>query len=235
MPAGATCAALGPSWSAGPHAMAMGMAIAWYGLIVLGVSLMISEENLGSSDVLAAEANSFIYGEIGRLAMLGAGLAGIITSWNAFIVGGSRAIYALARSNLLPAFLAKLHPRYRTPYNAILLIGGLSVIGPFFGRPVLVWLVDAGGLGIVVAYGMVAWSFLALRKKEPELERPYKVSFGKAVGIAALVLSIGLGFLYLPGSPSALLWPQEWAIIIGWAVLGGILFLMAKAKTKNQS
>ncbi len=211
------------------------MAIAWYGLIVLGVSLMISEENLGSSDVLAAEANSFIYGEIGRLAMLGAGLAGIITSWNAFIVGGSRAIYALARSNLLPAFLAKLHPRYRTPYNAILLIGGLSVIGPFFGRPVLVWLVDAGGLGIVVAYGMVAWSFLALRKKEPELERPYKVSFGKAVGIAALVLSIGLGFLYLPGSPSALLWPQEWAIIIGWAVLGGILFLMAKAKTKNQS
>lgn len=211
------------------------MAIAWYGLIVLGVSLMISEENLGSSDVLAAEANSFIYGEIGRLAMLGAGLAGIITSWNAFIVGGSRAIYALARPNLLPAFLAKLHPRYRTPYNAILLIGGLSVIGPFFGRPVLVWLVDAGGLGIVVAYGMVAWSFLALRKKEPELERPYKVSFGKAVGIAALVLSIGLGFLYLPGSPSALLWPQEWAIIIGWAVLGGILFLMAKAKTKNQS
>ena len=70
------------------------MAIAWYCLIVLGVSLMVNENELGSSDVLAAEANSKIYGEFGRLAMLGAGLAGIITSWNAFIVGGSRAIYA---------------------------------------------------------------------------------------------------------------------------------------------
>ncbi|MDD9896218.1 MAG: amino acid permease [Gammaproteobacteria bacterium] len=206
------------------------MAIAWYGLIVLGVSLMINEDNLGSSDVLAAEANSLIYGELGRLAMLGAGLAGIITSWNAFIVGGSRAIYALARSNLLPAFLGKLHPRYRTPYNAILLIGGLSMIGPFFGRPVLVWLVDAGGLGIIIAYGMVAWSFLVLRKKEPDLERPYRVKFGKLVGILALVLSIGLGFLYLPGSPSALLWPQEWVIILGWVVLGAILFLSARKK-----
>ena len=123
------------------------MAIAWYCLIVLGVSLMVNENELGSSDVLAAEANSKIYGEFGRLAMLGAGLAGIITSWNAFIVGGSRAIYALARADLLPPALGKLHPRYRTPYNAILLIGGLSVIGPFFGRPVMVWLL--GWLGCV--------------------------------------------------------------------------------------
>ena len=206
------------------------MAIAWYSLIVLGVSLMIDESSLGDSDVLAAEANSIIYGEFGRLAMLGAGLAGIITSWNAFIVGGSRAIYALARSNLLPAFLGHLHPRYRTPYNAILLIGGLSIIGPFFGRPVLVWLVDAGGLGIVIAYAMVAWSFLVLRKKEPELARPYKVRLGKTVGIVALVLSVSLVFLYLPGSPSALLWPQEWVIIIGWALLGGVLFISAQNK-----
>ncbi len=107
------------------------MAIAWYCLIVLGVSLMINEDELGGSTVLAAEASSIIYGEFGRLAMLGAGLAGIITSWNAFIVGGSRAIFTLARANLLPAALGKLHPKHRTPYNAILLIGGLSVIGPF--------------------------------------------------------------------------------------------------------
>ena len=51
------------------------MAIAWYCLIVLGVSLMVNENELGSSDVLAAEANSKIYGEFGRLAILGAGLA----------------------------------------------------------------------------------------------------------------------------------------------------------------
>ncbi|MDG2250901.1 MAG: amino acid permease [Gammaproteobacteria bacterium] len=208
--------------------LSVAMAIAWYGLIVLGVSLLLNEGIFGTTEIIAAEANSVIFGEAGRLAMLGAGLAGIVTSWNAFIVGGSRAIYALARANLLPAALSKLHPKYRTPYNAILLIGGLSIIGPFFGRPVLVWLVDAGGLGIVIAYAMVALSFLILRRKEPNLERPYKVPFGNFIGILALILSISLGFLYMPGSPSALIWPQEWIIIIGWSILGVILFLVAR-------
>ena len=208
--------------------LSVAMAIAWYGLIVLGVGLLLNEDVFGTTEIIAAEANSVIFGEAGRLAMLGAGLAGIVTSWNAFIIGGSRAIYALARANLLPAALSKLHPKYRTPYNAILLIGGLSIIGPFFGRPVLVWLVDAGGLGIVIAYAMVALSFLILRRKEPNLERPYKVPFGNFIGILALILSISLGFLYMPGSPSALIWPQEWIIIIGWSILGVILFLVAR-------
>ena len=208
--------------------LSVAMAIAWYGLIVLGVSLLLNEDVFGTTEIIAAEANSVIFGEAGRLAMLGAGLAGIVTSWNAFIIGGSRAIYALARANLLPAALSKLHPKYRTPYNAILLIGGLSIIGPFFGRPVLVWLVDAGGLGIVIAYAMVVLSFLILRRKEPNLERPYKVPFGNFIGVLALILSISLGFLYMPGSPSALLWPQEWIIIIGWSILGVILFLVAR-------
>ena len=200
------------------------MAIVWYGLIVLGVGLMLGESELTNASLAPAEANARIYGEFGRLALLGAGLAGIITSWNAFIIGGSRAIYALARANLLPAFLGELHPRYHTPVNAILLIGLLSIIGPFFGRPALVWAVDAGGLGIVIAYSMVALSFLVLRRKEPNLERPYRVPYGNLVGWLALLLSFGLGLLYLPGSPSALVWPQEWAIVIAWAFLGWVLY-----------
>lgn len=208
--------------------ISVAMAIVWYGLIVLGVGLVLDEAAINSADVVTAAANSAIYGEVGSTVLLVAGLAGIITSWNAFILGGSRAIYALAKSGLLPKFLGELHPKYHTPKNAILLIGALSVIGPFFGRPALVWVVDAGGLGIVIAYGMVAWSFLVLRKKEPELERPYKVRYGRFVGVTALVLSIGLGLLYLPGSPAALVWPQEWGIVLVWIVLGGVMKRMAK-------
>lgn len=204
------------------------MAIAWYSLIVLGVGLVLDQAALGSAgDVVTAEAGARIYGEFGSTILLLAGLAGIITSWNAFIVGGSRAIYALAQSGLLPSFLGTLHPQYRTPRNAILLIGALSAIGPFFGRPVLEWLVNAGGLGIVVAYAMVALSFLVLRRKEPNLDRPYKVPFGYIVGSTALILSIGLGILYLPGSPSALQWPEEWLIVIVWSVLGILLFALS--------
>jgi amino acid transporter len=214
--------------------ISVAMAIAWYALVILGLALLMDEGSLTSSDVVVAQANSVVFGEAGRIAMLGAGLAGIMTSWNAFIIGGSRAIYALARANLLPAALSKLHPKYRTPHNAILLIGSLSIIGPFFGRPALVWLVNAGGLGIVVAYAMVALSFLILRFREPDLQRPYKVRFGYFVGTLALILSIGLGFLYMPGSPSALLWPQEWIIIILWTLLGASLFLQARKNLPSQ-
>ena len=207
------------------------MGVAWYSLIILGVSLMLGPEEYESTDLAAAEANSMIYGSFGRFVMLSAGLAGIITSWNAFIVGGSRAIYALARARLLPAMFAELHPVYKSPKNAIILIGVLSAFGPFFGRPVLVWLVNAGGLGIVIAYAMVALSFLVLRRREPDLPRPFRARFGGLVGGMAFVLSIGLALLYMPGSPSALLWPSEWAIFIGWCLLGAIMYFMT---TKNR-
>jgi amino acid transporter len=156
------------------------------------------------------------------------GIGGIITSWNSFFVGGSRAIYSMAESKMLPAFLAKLHPKYKTPTNAILLIGVLSMVAPLFGRKMLVWLVDAGGLTIVVAYLIVSISFLVLRKKEPNMPRPYKVKHGKAVGTMAVILSGLIIILYLPGAPAALVWPYEWIIIIGWSILGAIFYAWAK-------
>lgn len=209
------------------------MAIVWYSLIILAVGLTLDEAAIKGAEIPTAQANAAIYGGLGGNILLIAGLAGILTSWNALIVGGSRAVYALAQAKLLPEFLGVLDPKYHTPKNAIILIGALSIIGPFFGRPALVWLVDAGGLGIILAYGMVALSFLVLRKKEPSLDRPYKVPYGIPVGILALVLSIGLGLLYLPGSPSALVWPQEWAIIIFWTVLGMILYGLSPGTRAN--
>jgi amino acid transporter len=108
-----------------------------------------------------------------------------------------------------------------------LLVGVLSVAAPLFGRKALVWLVDAGGLGIIVAYGMVALSFLILRRKEPQMNRPFMVKHGNLVGYAALLLSAGIAVLYLPGSPAALVWPQEWAIFLGWTAFGAVLYLWA--------
>ena len=204
------------------------MAIVWYGLIILAVGLVLDQTAIDASTTVTAAANARIYGEVGGTVLLVAGLAGIITSWNAFILGGSRAIYALANSGLLPKFLGQLHPKYHTPTNAIVLLGVLSALGPFFGRPALVWVVNAGSLGIVIAYVMVTWSFLVLRNREPSLDRPYKVPFGQFVGSLALVLAIGMTLLYLPGSPAALLWPQEWGIIIAWILLGGFLYGIAR-------
>ncbi|AOY76828.1 APC family permease [Clostridium formicaceticum] len=210
--------------------LSVAMAIGWYVMIILGVSLSLSKQALEVSSIPAADGMQAVFfnSSLASKAMIIAGIGGIITSWNSFFVGGSRAIYALAHSKQLPAFLGELHPKYKTPTNAILLIGILSSFAPLLGRRMLVWLVDAGGLTIVVAYFMVALSFLVLRYKEPDMARPYKVKRGKAVGFIAVLLSFGMMVLYLPGAPAALIWPYEWMIVLGWTVLGGVFYLWAK-------
>jgi amino acid transporter len=205
------------------------MAAAWYGLIVLGVSLSLDSQALAEASLVTADACTATWGSpwIGKLVLL-AGIAGILTCWNAFLVGGSRAIYALAESGMLPRFLSRLHPRFNTPANAVILIGALATMAPLLGRQTLIWLVDAGGFGIVIAYAMVALSFIVLRRKQPEMSRPYRIRHGMFVGITALVLSLGMMVLYLPGSPSALVWPQEWLILLGGVVVGAILYVWAR-------
>jgi len=209
------------------------LALAWYVMIVLCVALALDTKALGQSSLGTADANTYLYGGewAGKVMVLG-GIAGILTSWNAFIVGGSRAIYAMAKSGMLPSSLGELHPKYQTPQNAILLIGLLSVCAPLVGRPALVWLIDAGSFGIVVAYIFVALSFLVLRKRDPEMPRPYKVPYGRLVGILAFALSCVLLSFFLPFSPSALLWPQEWLIVFGWTALGALLWFM-RSKTAS--
>lgn len=206
------------------------LAVFWYAFIILGTSLMLDPEALGASSLAVPDAMQAVFQApwAGNLMIL-AGIAGIITSWNAFYIGGSRAIYALAHSGMLPAWLGKLHPRYRTPTNAILVMGVLSAIAPFLGRPALVWLVVAGGLGIVVAYLFVSLSFVVLRRREPDMERPFKVRHGKLVGALAVLLSLGLSAMYLPGSPSALS-AVEWMLFAGWMLLGLALYAWSRVR-----
>lgn len=207
------------------------MAIVWYILIILGVSLGLSKAQLDVTELATADAMKAVFfnSPLAAKILVLAGIGGILTSWNSFFIGGSRAIYAMAESRMLPKFLSELDPKYNTPKNAIILIGVISSIAPLFGRKMLVWLVDAGGLTIVLAYFMVALSFLVLRYKEPEMHRPYKISGGKFVGYMAVLLSFGMMYLYMPGAPAALVWPYEWMIILSWSLLGIVFFICAKS------
>ena len=101
-----------------------------------------------------------------------------------------------------------------------------DAMAPFMGRPAMVWLVDAGGLGIVIAYLFVALSFMVLRKREPGMDRPFRVSNGRVVGALAVLLSLGMACLYLPGSPSALT-GIEWGVFGGWMILGLAMYFFA--------
>lgn len=205
------------------------LAVAWYVLIIWGVSMGLSGAARQTSTLPTADATAVVLGTDwgGKLMILG-GVGGILTSWNAFLIGASRAIYALARAGQLPVFLGALHPRFNTPYRAVILIGMLSMLAPLLGRQSLVWLVDAGSFGVVIAYAFVALSFIVLRRREPDMPRPYKVKRWQFTGTAAFVLSCAIAMLFMPFSPAALIWPYEWAIVGGWWLAGLVLLLLSR-------
>jgi amino acid transporter len=209
-------------------------AMAFYLLVILGVALAFPREELGTLALPTADAAAASWG--GRwaaTAMVIGGVAGILTSWNAFLVGASRVVWSLASHGALPSALVHLHPRWRTPHRAILLVGGFAVVSPLAGSTILVWLIDAGSFALVVAYALVAASFLVLRRREPELPRPFRAGRSAAVGWLALALSLAIGLVYLPGSPAALKWPWEWGICLAWAAAGFLLHAVARRERRG--
>ena len=214
------------------------MAVVFYALIVLAVGFIMSPDEIevsvaGSGLVTAdAMAKAFSSSAMAKVLIVG-GMCGIVTSWNSFLMGGSRALYSMAESYMIPKFFSKLHPKFKTPINALYLVGALTVLAPFAGRKMLVWIVDAGNFGCCVAYCLVAVSFLILRKKEPDLVRPYKVPVYKFVGTMAILMSGFMVVCYIvPASGSALVW-QEWIIAGGWCLLGAVFFVASKLKYKD--
>lgn len=212
------------------------VAIAFYVFVAFGVAVGISPAELSTTSLATADAmgnlfNSQVFSNI----IVIAGVAGIITSWNAFIIGGSRILYAMAIRDMIPRWFAYIHPKYKTPTNSIVFLGLLGFFAPLLGHSALNWFVNAGGIGIVVGYLIVSIAFLKLRKSEPELERPYKIKYWKATGILAILLSILFISFYMPGMPSALVWPIEWLIVGGWYLIGFVLYLLGKNKLSEKA
>lgn len=198
----------------------------WYVMVMLTVSSSLGRDELAASELSTADGLAALWNSqtMGNILVLG-GIAGIVTSWNGFMIGASRLMFAMASSGMLPRWFARVHPRFGTPSNAVVFVGVLSICAPLFGSELLTWVKDAGSLSVIVAYLMVALTFLALRRREPDMPRPFRVRPARAVGATAAVLSFGLGLLFLPGMPAALVWPYEWVIVGLWLVAGAILVL----------
>jgi alcohol dehydrogenase class IV/amino acid transporter len=215
------------------------LAVAFYALIIVGVGYVLNSNEISDSmsgsglvtaDAMAKAFNSSIMAKV----LIVGGMCGIVTSWNSFLIGGSRAMYSMAESYMIPRVFVKLHKKHKTPVNALYLIGLLSVIAPFFGRKMLVWIVDAGNFGCCLAYCMVSISFLILRKKAPDMNRPYKVKNYKLVGALAVIMSGMMVVMYIiPGSGCTLA-AEEWIMAGGWCVLGLIFFVICKLKYKEK-
>ena len=214
------------------------LAVVFYALVIVAVGLVMgpqaiidSEQATGlvTADAMAAAFNTKIMAKV----IIVGGMCGIVTSWNSFLLGGSRAMYSMAESYMIPKFFAKLHPKHKTPINSLILIGVLTMLAPFAGRKMLVWISDAGNFGCCVAYCMVALSFIILRKKEPDMPRPYKVPAYRFFGTMAVIMSGFMVAMYcIPGSGGSLI-AQEWGIVLAWCALGVVFFVFCKKKYKE--
>lgn len=211
------------------------LAIVWYAGIIYGVGTTLNATELQGDLLAPASAMEKIYGNAwARNLLILAGLAGIVTSWNSFFVGATRAIYAMGNSGMLPKVFGVLHPKYKSPVTAILFITLTSILATLFGKEALGWLVNAGGLGIVISWCLVSLSFYQLRKKAPSMARPFKVPKGKLIGTVAFVLSLGLIYLYLPGNSSALN-GVEWSIIGCWLLIGLVFYFWSNRRYGRNS
>lgn len=214
------------------------LAVIFYAFVIIAVGFVMnpgdiiaSQEATGlvTADAMAAAFNTKIMAKV----IIVGGMCGIVTSWNSFLLGGSRAMYSMAESYMIPKFFAKLHPKHKTPVNALILIGILTMLAPFAGRKMLVWISDAGNFGCCFAYCMVALSFMILRKKELDMPRPYKVPCYKFFGTMAVIMSGFMVAMYcIPGSGGNLIL-QEWLMVLGWSALGVVFYVVCKVKYKE--
>ncbi|MFG2643882.1 ethanolamine permease [Streptomyces sp. NPDC048370] len=117
-----------------------------------------------------------------------AGLAGLVASFFSLIYAGSRQLFALSRAGYLPRFLS-LTSRRKSPYLGLLIPGGIGfalAAGTGDGARML----NIAVFGATISYALMALSHIVLRRREPELPRPYRTPGGVVTSSVAFVLAL---------------------------------------------
>ena len=149
---------------------------------------------------------------------------------NSFYGATSRIMLAMGRKGQLPESFAQVDEKSGAPKLACVVLAVITVVGPFLGKNMLIPLTNVSALAFIFSCTMVSFACLRMRFTEPDLPRPYKVPGGKfGIVLACLAGCIIIGLLVLPFSPASLNL-VEWAIVIGWLVVGLVLMAVTKAR-----
>lgn len=145
---------------------------------------------------------------------------GLLTSFLNLFSASSRLLFSLARGHMLPKPLAKLHPKYGTPTNALWLVLVLVLGIGWLGKGALVYFLDMGGFLIALAWAFNALCLIQTRRLYPTLTGGFRnkiLLWPTLGGIAALAIAI---ITLVPGTAVSLVWPYEYLILGLWALLG---------------
>jgi amino acid transporter len=148
---------------------------------------------------------------------------GLLTSFLGLFVATSRILLAMGRAGLVPPALGRLGKR-SAPTSALVFSLAVSVVLGCLGTGAIVWFLDTGGVYIGLAWAIAVLCLYRLPRRFPDLDRPYRVRPRWAPGLGALAAVLVIAFALWPGTDLSLAWPQEYAILGAWALLGVLLY-----------
>jgi APA family basic amino acid/polyamine antiporter len=187
-------------------------------VLYMAVSLVVtgmrnySEIEAGDPAPLATAFDSVGLEFMGRLIAIGACI-GLIVVVMILMLGQTRVGFAMARDGLLPSALAKVHPRFGTPY-VITAITGI-VVAAIGGLVDLATLVNLVSIGTLFAFILVSVGVVILRRSRPDLPRSFRTPAVYAVATASVLLCLYL-MLNLTGG--------TWVRFLVWMALGLLVY-----------
>jgi len=127
------------------------------------------------------------------------GLFGLVASFHGIILGYSRQIFALSRAGFMPKFFGEVNNKFKTPHRAIIagaVVGVTAILADdfkFADQSLTANLITMAVFGAIVMYIVSMMSLFALRKNEPNLDRPFKaIAYPLFPGIALVLAVISL-------------------------------------------
>jgi APA family basic amino acid/polyamine antiporter len=182
-------------------------------LAMIGVYLLVnfayfsvlSGAEVGASERVAAEMMRRVFSGNAHWSARGAGavsvaaMISIFAALNGSILSGSRIPYAMTHKGYFFHALGRVHPRFHTPGASIVLLGLWSSLLLLSGHYKELYTLVIFPSWIL--YAMTAASVIVLRRKRPDLERPYKVPGYPIVPLLFVVVATGLLYSTLIESP----------------------------------
>ncbi len=166
--------------------------------------------NVAAPVAVGMAATGVRWGEY--LVLIGS-IFGLSTVMLVMLLGQSRVFYSMSRDGLLPAWAGKVHPRFRTPYISSITVGiFVAIFASVIPIGVLGELVS---IGTLLAFVIVCAGIWVLRRKQPELARPFKTPMVPLVPILGILVS-----LYLMASLPF----DTWLRLIIWLVIGLVIY-----------
>jgi basic amino acid/polyamine antiporter, APA family len=158
-----------------PRALIGGMAgiIFVYLLANVAYFYVLTPGEVGKGDRVAAEMMRHVWGPGGASAVSIAAVLSILAALNGTLIGGSRIPFAMARDGLFTRAAAQINPTHHTPVFSIWTITACSALILLSGRYEELYTCVIFSSWIL--YAMAAFSVIVLRRKFPDLPRPYRV------------------------------------------------------------